>query len=651
MSGLTGAMSVALTGIDAFEQGIAIVSQNVANQTTPGYAAESLTLSTVDNPGTQTVGVGVASQVTRAADGFAASVLRSANSASQAASVSNSSLTAISNSLADNGNVQSQVNQFFQDVSTLAGNPVSSAQRQTVLSDAQSITGSFQSAASAITTAQTGSATALQNNVTTANSLLTQLANINQGLNTSPNNASLLDQQESALNSLSSLLSVNVIPQGSSGQVLVAAGGTVLLNQAGAQNLTLQAGTPTVSPSITVGSASIPLPTTQGDGAIGGNIASWQAGSSALQSLNALAVVFATTVNTSQAQGVTPSGSAGVALFSVPSPTATAAASNAGSATISAAVTDASSLPTDGGPFTLTYSTANGWAAIDQASQQSYTLGQGTSLTFAGLTATVSGTPANGDSFTLNPAPAAAEGFALSATSPNAIAAADPYVATAGTLQSDGSIVNSNGGTITAGGSSVTSTPSSGAVVVPSADFGQSLQVIFTSATAFNVTTTANPSTVIASGSLSGSNPTATLALAYPTSGAASGTYWQLPISGTPTVGDTLTLTAGSSGDGSNATRMQALWTGANTTSAGTMEQAFVGLGTTLGSNAQKAQTLSTTTAAEVTTATTNLQTISGVDLNQQAVLLSQYEQAYQAAAKVIAATSTMFQSILQAVQ
>ncbi|MCB8874901.1 FlgK family flagellar hook-associated protein [Acidisoma silvae] len=648
MSGLNAAMNIALTGIEAFEQGIGTVSQNVSNQTTPGYAVESLTLSTLFN---QSSGSGVASQVTRAADGFAAAQLRTATSASQAASVTASSLTALAGALANNGDVQTQINQFFQDVSALAGNPTSAAQRQTVLSDAQSVAGGFQSAASAMTSSQAGAVTALQSNVAAANGLLTQLAVINTGLGTSPNDPSLLDQQEAALNSLSSLLSVNVIPQGSNGQVLVATGGTMLLNQAGAQSLTVQPGTPSTAPAITVGTAAVPLATTANDGAIGGNIASWQAGAAALQSLNALAAIFASAVNTSQAQGVTASGGAGGALFAVPPPSVTPADGNSGGATVTAALTDASSLPTDGGPFTLTYSSAKGWSAVDQASQQSYALGQGASLSFAGLTVAISGAPADGDAFTVNPAPAAAQSFALAASSPDAVAAADPYVATAGALRSDGSIVNGNGGTITAGSSTVTNAPASGAVVVPSSVFGQPLQITFTSATDFTVTTAADPSTTIASGALSGSNPTATLALAYPDTGATAGTYWQVPMSGTPAAGDVMTLTVGGSGDGSNATRMQALWTAAGATSSGTMEQAFIGLGTGLGSAAEQATTLSGTTSAQVTTATTNLQTVGGVDINQQAVLLSQYEQAYQAAAQVISATRMMFQSILQAVQ
>ncbi len=317
-----------------------------------------------------------------------------------------------------------------------------------------------------------------------------------------------------------------------------------------------------------------------------------------------------------------------------------------GGATVTAQLTNPSALPADGGPFVLSFSSGSGWSATDQASGQSYTA-SGTPPSLAGLTLNITGAPANGDNFLLNPAPNAATGIGVAASNPDAIAAADPYAATPGTLQSDGSILNANGGSITAGTDSVTSTPASGAAVIPSSYFGQNLQVTFISPTAYGVSTAANPGTEIASGVLGATG--GNIAIAYP-SGAASSQYWQLPISGTPDAGDTLTLTPGGPSSGSNAARMAASWTQPGTTSSGTLQQGIVGFGTALGANAQQAQQLATATTAQVTTATANLQNISGVNTDAQAVTLTNYQQAYQAAAQVISVAHAMFESLLTAV-
>lgn len=641
MSGITNAINTALSGLELFEAGIATVSNNLANATTSGYAAESVDAQTAQgSPGQPGAGVQPA-QITRAASGFAAAQLRNANAANAAATAQATSLTSISNALTNNGDIQTAINQFFQDVSTLAANPTSSAQRQTVLADTQTVTSSFQTAAGVINDSITSAATGLTQNITSANNLLSQLASINKSLVAAPNDASLLDQQQTALNALSQILPVGVLPQ-ANGSVIVTSSGTVLLDQSGAQTLSA---TNTTPPAVTAGNNATPVNITNADGALGGAVGTIQSGQAALQSLSALAAIFATQVNTAQAEGLTPGGTQGQAIFLVPAPTATPAGSNTGTATITAQIANAAALPTDGGPFTLSYN-GSAWSATDQASGQNYAV-TGLPPAFAGLAFAVAGTPAAGDKFTINPAPSAATGLAAVAVSSNDIAAADPYVGTQGTLQSDGSIADTNAGSISTGTDSVTTTPASGAAVIPASYYGQNLQVTFTSASAYTVSTAAAPGTAIASGTLGGNG--GNVAIAYP-AGAASGQYWQLPISGTPVAGDVLTLTPGGASSGSNAQRMATLWTTPGTTSAGTLEQAVVGLSTGLGANAQAAQQLATATTGQVTTTTSNLQTIAGVDTDQQAVILTNYSQAYQAAAQAISSAHTMFESLLQAV-
>lgn len=645
MSGIANAINTALSGLQLFEAGIATVSNNLANATTSGYSLESVDALTAAGAANQP-GDGVqAAQITRAASGFAAAQLcnaNTANTANAAATAQATSLTAISNALTNNGDIQTSINQFFQDISTLAANPTSAAQRQTVLADARTVTSSFQSAASTINDTIAGASTTLTQSVTAANNLLTQLAAINQSLAQTPNEPSLLDQQQSALNSLSQLLPVSALPQ-PNGSVIVTTGGTVLLDQSGAQALAANA--TNNPPTVTAGNNNTPVTLTNADGALGGAIGTIQSGQAALQSLSGIAAVFATQVNTAQAEGLTPDGTQGQPLFSVPAPSVTPASSNTGSATITAQIANAAALPVDGGPFTLSYN-GTGWSAKDQASGASYTV-SGTPPIFAGIALTVTGTAAAGDSFTVNPAPNAATGLAVTAVNTSDIAAADPYAATAGTLQSDGSISNTNAGTITAGADTVTSTPASGAAVIPASYYGQNLQVNFTSATSYTISTTTAPGTAIASGTL-GANG-GDIAVAFP-SGAASGQYWQLPISGTPVAGDVLTLTPGGPSSGSNAQRMATLWTTPGTTASGTMEQAVIGLSTGLGASAQAAQQLATATTAQVTTTTSNLQTVAGVDTDQQAVILTNYSQAYQAAAQAISTAHTMFESLLQSV-
>lgn len=645
MSGISSALSTAASGLALFEAGIETVSNNLTNASTAGYAVESVSAAEA-TAGAGQAGAGVlAPNVTRASSAFAAQQLRTANTGAGASSLLSTQLTALSNALTGNGNVQSAMSTLFGDLSTLASEPTSDAQAATVLSAAGGVSSAFQSAGGSIQSVMAQSSATLSTDVTSANGLLTQLAAINKSLQGAPNDSSLLDQQQAALNSLSSLVGVTVTAQADGG-VVVSAGGTMLLTQAGAKTLSVGT-TAKGGPTVLVGNDGTTLTAGEEDGAIGGALYSYQAGAQAQQGLNALATVFASAMNTAQAQGLTSSGAQGGALFSVPAATATASQSNSGAATVSVSALNAAALPTNGGPFTLTYS-SSGWSAVNQATGQSLSV-TGTPPSVAGMTLAVTGTPATGDSWTLNPAPDAASAIAVTATTPQDIAAADPYVASAGTLQASGAIVDNNAGSITPGTDTVVTTPNSNAALVPAADYGQSLIVTFTSSTAYSIATASAPNTVIASGSFS-STAGGSIAVAYPSTSAAAGSYWQLPITGTPAAGDTLSLTPGGAQSGSNATRMAALFTAAGTTSSGTLEQSVVDLSANLGVGAQAAQTSATDNADLVTSATANLQTQSGVNSDQQAVLLSNYEQAYQASAQVISVARSMFSSLMTAV-
>src|ERR1700722_16419256 len=111
MSGIVGAINTALSGIEAFEAGINTVSNNLANETVSGFAAESVNLSTeVDLSNGSGFGV-QAPVVTRAADGFAAGVLRTANAANQAATTLATNLGNISSALLNNGDIHTSINQ------------------------------------------------------------------------------------------------------------------------------------------------------------------------------------------------------------------------------------------------------------------------------------------------------------------------------------------------------------------------------------------------------------------------------------------------------------------------------------------------------------------------------------------------------------
>ena len=619
MSGLTGAMFTALSGLDAFSKGTETVSNNVANQATSGYAVESLAPQTVGNP-SSSAGSGVAdpAAVRRAADGFAAARVNTATATNQGAQSLASALSTIDQAFTGNGNVHGAASTFFANLSTLASEPTNAAQASTVAADAQALVGAFQSAAGSLDTQFGTISNTVQQQVTDANKLLGQIALINKSLGTAPNNNALLDQQQAALASLSKYMSVSTVPL-SNGAVEVTTGGTVLVDQSGAQLLGVDQPTPTSLPVITVGASKMPAVLGSTSGSLGGSLAAFTATSNALASLNWFAGTLSGLVNQAQAEGLNGSGNEGSPLFSIPAATAIPSASNTGSATLGVTITNAAQLPSNGHGYTLTLN---------------------------GLNIAVSGTPKPGDTFQVNPTPGAAAGIALTSTNPAAIAVADPYAVIPGTVSASGTVTDNNAGTVSEGSDAVLATPTTGAAVVPGAYFGQQLTMTFTSSTAYQITTSGG--TVVSSGAWSGGT---NIAIAYPAGSAASGQYWQVNLAGSPAKGDVVTLAPGGLDSGSNAARMAKLWSSSNSSlPGGSLEGAILSIIGFNGAQAAAAKTLQSNSASNLQAAKNSLASIAGVNPDQQATLLVQYQQAYDAAAKVIATSATMFNSLLQAV-
>jgi flagellar hook-associated protein 1 FlgK len=187
-----------------------------------------------------------------------------------------------------------------------------------------------------------------------------------------------------------------------------------------------------------------------------------------------------------------------------------------------------------------------------------------------------------------------------------------------------------------------------GAVSVPASVFGQTLSIVFTSAADFEVRTSAG--SVVASGSVS---PTAgaQIAIAFPSPPAPNGEMESVSLSaGTAAAGDTFTLTPGGVGSNGNIAALAGLAT-QKLVSGQTVGDAYAALVTAVGNKGQEARIAATAAQGVLTRAQQAQQSISGVNLDEEATHLIAYQQAYQAAAQVVATTQTLFQSLLTAVQ
>jgi flagellar hook-associated protein 1 FlgK len=329
--------------------------------------------------------------------------------------------------------------------------------------------------------------------------------------------------------------------------------------------------------------------------------------------LGRLATAIATPLNLQHRRGVDPNGNSGGDLFTLPAAPAYASSSNTGSASVAIAITDASQLKaTD---YRLDF---------DGTNYQVTRLSDGTQQPFATLPATIdgfgisitSGAMAAGDSFSLKPVSTRASGIAAAFTDPQRVALALPVAANAA-LGNAGNVA----------------VQSLGLDVAANANLTQPVTLTFTGPNSFDV---------VGAGT---GNPTGQ---SYAAGAPINFNGWTLALSGTPRTGDTITigLNTNPAGDNRNALSLAA-YASNKIVDGQTPAQSFAATLATTGGQARAANLDATAQGAIRDSAVASEQSFSGVNLDEEATRLMQYQQAYQAAAKVIAAAQTVFEALL----
>lgn len=647
MTGLTQVLNTGVSGVLAATEAMQAVSNNTANVNTPGYDVQSVNQVEIPGlPGTPGVGAQVTS-IRRSFQEFVYQQLVAAGSASQAAQVNETSAQNLSAlfPVASGGasGLGAALDGFFGAANQLTQDPTSQPDRQTFLNGAQSLATTFNSLGSQLSSGLTNLNNQMTQAVQQINALTRQIAADNglivaQSSSSAGPPNSLLDQRDNLVQQLGQQVGITIVPQSNGAVDVYTSGGAALVNGVSAFTLSTSPG-PYGGGSVSVvyGPTGQDLTATLTGGTIGGLLTARGQVIAAEGSVGGLAVALADAVNAQQSLGLDQSGNLGKALFTTTGPAVLPDLSNTGSATLSATIADPSAFTP--GEYIIT-DTAGGFEAVDTQSGQTTALGSGPTLSFNGMTISVSGSAAVGDSFLLQPTSQAAEGLRVATTDPGAIATGSAYVATAASTNA-GNIQATVGSPVSSG------TLPAGIPVVPASQFGTDLSIAFTSATTFNVLSSTN--TVLASGSF---NPAsgAKIAIAYPAPAPAGEVVTVQLAAGNAAAGDSFALTPGGTGSNGNIVAMAGL-AGQALISGQTLSSAYAALVGTVGSNGQAASVASQAAQGVLTQAQTVQQSVSGVNLDEQAADLVSFEQAYQAAATVIGTAQTLFSTLLTAVQ
>jgi len=653
-------INIGLSGLNAAQWGLNTTSENISNSATPGYDVESPVYAEASG---QYTGSGYLPQgvntttVQRAYSQYLTTELNNAQSQSGSLSTNYTMLAQLNNLVGSpTSGISTAITSYFTGLQTVSSNASNLATRQTAVSDAQTLATELNTVGSQYAQLGLSVNTQLASTVAQINTYTTQIASLNQQINAASSQGQppnqLLDQRDQAISSLSSLVGVQVVSNSTGDSVFLPSGQTLVSGTTSYNLGTAPSPANSAEMSVTYLGAAGTTPTAattqylsdstmQSVGGSLGGLVTFRSQSldPAEAQLGAIATSFAAQVNNQNELGLTLSGSTGGALFSVAPPAANANANNTGTAALSVSFVNATQPTTSN--YTLSY---NGSTYTLTDNQSGDVVGSASNLSapIDGLNFSMTGTMNAGDSFNVSPTSGALTSFALTTTSGSAIAAASPVLATASSANSGTATITE--GTVSAG----YSLPSTTTTLTYNSTSGGLTGFPVGSVVTINGTSTpiTTATTVVPYSPASGA--TMTINTTPATAGSMNGIT--VTLSGTPANNDTFTIAAntGAQSDGRNATLMSNI-VSAQTLNGGTttLTTAYANYVNTVGNTTNSVNASNTTQTALVTQITSAQQSVSGVNVNEEAANLLQYQQLYQANSKVIQTADTLFQTIL----
>jgi len=232
---LSGALSVALSGLQTSTAAVQVISGNVANAQTPGYTDKSISLAEVTN-GSTLGGVQI-TNYNRVTNNVLSATLNSATTSASYLSTQNNYMTQVQSVLDSSNNppaLSSDLSNFQAAYTQYAASPSDTTLQQSVIAAGQSLANEINGIASQITTLQTNVENDLSTAVTGLNTDLTQVQTLNTEISTALANnqpiVNLEDQRDQAINQIAQYTNVTVLQRNNGQIALYTASGTPLLD-------------------------------------------------------------------------------------------------------------------------------------------------------------------------------------------------------------------------------------------------------------------------------------------------------------------------------------------------------------------------------------------------------------------------------------
>ncbi len=633
-------LNTAISGLLSFQRALSTTSHNISNVNTAGYSRQQVDLqaNTPTFTGNGYVGNGVyVDSVSRIYHEFLTNEVRDTTSSFSRVDKLADLGAQLDNILADPvGGISPILQEFFSSVQGMADDPASSTARYEMIFSAQTLANRYNNIDSRFEEIQQNLVTETRAVVGEINTLVASIGDLNLAINESNANgivsnqsADLLDKRDLLLGELAKKVDISVITDADNQISIFIGKGQTMLTGTKAFSLSSHADPTNPTRDIITYNGLVSaydISDSLSGGELGG-VLEFEA-DYLLPARNALgrsAIGLAETFNAQMRDGVDLNGNLGQDFFSYTAPLSYSATGNTGTATVSTVVSDVTALTTD--DYQLEFDGTNWVLSSDSGTTTSVASAAPavTTVVFEGLTVSISGSAVTGDQFTIQPTIEGAAALQTIISDPKLIAAAVP-------IQSNASLANLGSVEISAG------------VVTDVND----ANLLDTATLTFN-----NPATTLTADvavTVGAVSYVANASIPYTENMVIEANGWQVSLSGTAEAGDVFTVSSnvGGSGDNRNALNLANLQnTGILDGGSANYQEDYSTLIGLVGSRVAAANLERDAQETLLLQVLNSRDSISGVNLDEEAADLVRYQQGYEAVARIISTAQTIFETLL----
>ncbi len=636
-------LSIAYSGMSAFQNALSVTGNNIANIKTRGYSRQSIQFTPTPSRSFagSFIGTGVAiGNVYRNADQFANAQVRSTLSIKSQYDTFYQQALQINKLLSQDGSsLSSSMQSFFDSLGQLNNSPDSVASRNVVMSQSQLLASQFSFLQQNLDQYQENSTAQVKEIANKINQLTSNLAAVNGQLMNSSNSPELLDQRDELLKQLSEFSDLTIVEQDNgmvnvgigSGQMLVI-GATQRALSVSYDQMTAQG----THVSLDTGAGKTDITNQLVSGTLGG-LLDYERNvlSKSSQIIGQMAIGLAQTFNAQNRLGMDLNNQLGQNIFTDYNSLAlqlnrsVASATNAGTGVLSVNISDISQTQISDYQLVVTDAGANQVTLIRDSDGSAVTLNWTSSppappagqIVIDGMTITVDNIAnlVDNDTFTIMPTRGAAANFALSMSDSRQLALASP-------VQTSASLNNTGQGKIDLG------------PILNTTGVMKEYTIDFISPTQFNLinvtdSITTGPITFV---------PNTDNVIQIPDNITPS---YSITLSGAPNTGDQFTAQYNQGGYGDN--RNGLLLAGVQqqeifSNGTETLFDVYSDLLSDTGSQTNEAKNRADAFQVLYKQSVDYQESISGVNLDEEAENLLQFKQAYEAAGKLMEIANQM---------